>query len=133
MAPRCRWWIVSAFCRLSADGEACPPASISIWGSSWSGESAAAGGIWLRAARYHRGGVLLRWIRRPPQAAWDPAHSLLQAWLSLAWPARILVLGLAFALGLAMPLMGASACCCSLPLTTQLARGNGTRMMKSSD
>jgi uncharacterized iron-regulated membrane protein len=46
--------------------------------------------------------------RRPPQAVWDPAHSLLQAWLSLAWPARGLVLGIALALGLAMPLMGAS-------------------------
>ncbi|STV04391.1 iron-regulated membrane protein [Klebsiella pneumoniae subsp. ozaenae] len=69
-------------------------------------------------------GYRLWWIRRPPQAAWDPAHSLLQAWLSLAWPARSLVLGLAFALGLAMPLME-PACCCSLPLTTCAARGNG--------
>ncbi len=42
-------------------------------------------------------GYRLWWIRRPPQAAWDPARSLLQAWLSLAWPARSLVLGLAFA------------------------------------
>lgn len=29
-------------------------------------------------------GYRLWWIRRPPQAARDPAHSLLQAWLSLA-------------------------------------------------
>lgn len=43
-------------------------------------------------------GYRLWWIRRPPQAARDPAHSLLQAWLSLARPARSLVLGLAFAL-----------------------------------
>lgn len=53
-------------------------------------------------------GYRLWWIRRPPQAVWDPAHSLLQAWLSLAWPARGLVLGIALALGLAMPLMGIS-------------------------
>lgn len=62
-------------------------------------------------------GYRLWWMRRPPQAVWDPAHSLLRAWLSLAWPARGLVLGIALALGLAMPLMGISLVL-FMPLTT---------------
>ncbi len=72
-------------------------------------------------------------IRRPPQAAWDPAHSLLQAWLSLAWPARSLVLGLAFALGLAMPLMGASLLLFIAVDYLRWRAATAMRMMKSSD
>ncbi|MDK6955137.1 PepSY domain-containing protein, partial [Klebsiella pneumoniae] len=78
-------------------------------------------------------GYRLWWIRRPPQAAWDPAHSLLQAWLSLAWPARILVLGLAFALGLAMPLMGASLLLFIAVDYLRWRAATAMRMMKSSD
>ncbi len=70
-------------------------------------------------------GYRLWWIRRPPQAVWDPAHSLLQAWLSLAWPARGLVLGIALALGLTMPLMGASLVLFIAVDSPALARGNG--------
>ena len=78
-------------------------------------------------------GYRLWWIRRPPQAAWDPAHSLLQAWLSLAWPARSLVLGLAFALGLAMPLMGASLLLFIAVDYLRWRAAMAMRMMKSSD
>ncbi len=78
-------------------------------------------------------GYRLWWIRRPPQAAWDPAHSLLQAWLSLAWPARSLVLGLAFALGLAMPLMGASLLLFIAVDYLRWRAATAMRMMKSSD
>ena len=78
-------------------------------------------------------GYRLWWIRRPPQAAWDPARSLLQAWLSLAWPARSLVLGLAFALGLAMPLMGASLLLFIAVDYLRWRAATAMRMMKSSD
>ena len=78
-------------------------------------------------------GYRLWWIRRPPQAVWNPAHSLLQAWLSLAWPARSLVLGLAFALGLAMPLMGASLLLFIAVDYLRWRAATAMRMAKSSD
>lgn len=57
-----------AFCRLSADGEAHPLGRRFPYGDPlWSGESAAAGGIWLRAVRYHRGGVPV--MVDPPSAS----------------------------------------------------------------
>jgi uncharacterized iron-regulated membrane protein len=59
--------------------------------------------------------------------------SLLQAWLSLAWPARSLVLGLAFALGLAMPLMGASLLLFIAVDYLRWRAATAMRMMKSSD
>ncbi|PCQ19345.1 hypothetical protein CP995_14600, partial [Klebsiella pneumoniae] len=64
---------------------------------------------------------------------WDPARSLLQAWLSLAWPARSLVLGLAFTLGLAMPLMGASLLLFIAVDYLRWRAATAMRMMKSSD
>ncbi len=78
-------------------------------------------------------GYRLWWIRRPPQAVWDPAHSLLQAWLSLAWPARGLVLGIALALGLAMPLMGASLVLFIAVDYLRWRAATAMRMAKSSD
>ncbi len=79
-------------------------------------------------------GYRLWWIRRPPQAAWDPAHSLLQAWLSLALGLpEASVLGLAFALGLAMPLMGASLLLFIAVDYLRWRAATAMRMMKSSD
>jgi uncharacterized iron-regulated membrane protein len=78
-------------------------------------------------------GYRLWWIRRPPQAVWDPAHSLLQAWLSLAWPARGLVLGIALALGLAMPLMGISLVLFIAVDYLRWRAATAMRMAKSSD
>lgn len=57
-------------------------------------------------------GYRLWWIRRPPKAAFNPAGTLVQAWLNLAWPARTLTLVMAVLLGLALPLMGASLLLC---------------------
>ncbi|MFB5081028.1 hypothetical protein CD006_28810 [Enterobacter sp. 10-1] len=57
-------------------------------------------------------GYRLWWIRRPPKAAFNPASTLVQAWLNLAWPARTLTLVAAVLLGLGLPLMGASLLLC---------------------
>lgn len=72
-------------------------------------------------------------MRRPPQAVRDPAHSLLRAWLSLAWPARGLVLGIALALGLAMPLMGISLVLFIAVDYLRWRAATAMRMAKSSD
>ncbi|VEB01488.1 iron-regulated membrane protein [Klebsiella pneumoniae] len=122
-----------AFCRLSVDGEAHPLGRRFPYGDPlWSGESAAAGGF--SCALCVTIGVGTVMVDPPsPQAAWDPAHSLLQAWLSLAWPARSLVLGLAFALGLAMPLMGASLLLFIAVDYLRWRAATAMRMMKSSD
>ncbi|WP_434639245.1 PepSY-associated TM helix domain-containing protein [Klebsiella sp. I138] len=53
-------------------------------------------------------GYRLWWIRRPAHAAFNPANTLIQAWLNLEWPARVITLAGAMMLGLALPLMGAS-------------------------
>ncbi len=124
------------FGRLSADGEAHPLGRrFFIWGSSLVWRISCC--WWDLAARCALpsgwgtgyGGSAVR-LRRPGIRR----VRLLQAWLSLAWPARSLVLGLAFALGLAMPLMGASLLLFIAVDSPALARGNGAmRMMKSSD
>ncbi|WP_312222920.1 PepSY-associated TM helix domain-containing protein [Rhizobium rhizoryzae] len=51
-------------------------------------------------------GYILWWKRRP--AAGAPARTLAQSWLYLGWPAKLGVLVVATALGLALPLMGLS-------------------------
>ena len=53
-------------------------------------------------------GYRLWWIKRPAQSSVNPLHTLTQSWLALAWPARILTLLVAVALGLALPVMGVS-------------------------
>ena len=58
-------------------------------------------------------GYRLWWIRRPPQAAWDPAHYADAGVVVAGLACPKLTLGLAFDAGLAMPLME-PACCCSL-------------------
>ncbi len=79
-------------------------------------------------------GYRLWWIRRPPQAAWDPAHSLLQAWLSLA-PACPKLPGAWAGVcpGLAMPLMGASLLLFIAVDYLRWRAATAMRMMKSSD
>lgn len=53
-------------------------------------------------------GYRLWWIKRPVQPSVSPVQTLLQSWLALTLPARALTLLLAIALGLALPVMGAS-------------------------
>ncbi|HHG8774496.1 TPA: PepSY-associated TM helix domain-containing protein [Raoultella planticola] len=57
-------------------------------------------------------GYRLWWLRRPAHAVFNPANTVVQAWLGLAWPARTLTLAIAVVLGLALPLMGASLALC---------------------
>lgn len=53
-------------------------------------------------------GYRLWWIRRPARATFNPANTLVQAWVNLGWPARAISLVIAVMLGLALPLMGVS-------------------------
>ncbi len=53
-------------------------------------------------------GYRLWWIKRPGQSSVNPLQTLTQSWLALAWPARIIMLLLAAASGVAMPVMGVS-------------------------
>ncbi|MEL0550640.1 MULTISPECIES: PepSY domain-containing protein [Enterobacteriaceae] len=57
-------------------------------------------------------GYRLWWIRRPAHAAFNPANTLVQAWVNLGWPARVITLAIAVMLGLALPLMGVSLAAC---------------------
>ncbi|WP_434670080.1 PepSY-associated TM helix domain-containing protein [Klebsiella sp. B345] len=59
-------------------------------------------------------GYRLWWIRRPAHAAFNPANTLVQAWVNLGWPARVTTLVIAVMLGLALPLMGISLAACLL-------------------
>ncbi len=63
-------------------------------------------------------GYRLWWIRRPPQAVWDPAHSLLQAWLSLRLACPWAGTGDSVSPGSGHAIDGGKFWCCSLPLTT---------------
>ncbi|MGK9174669.1 PepSY domain-containing protein [Yokenella regensburgei] len=53
-------------------------------------------------------GYRLWWLRRPEGATVSPGETLSQCWLNLALPGRILTVGLALALGVALPVMGVS-------------------------
>ena len=53
-------------------------------------------------------GYRLWWIKRPAQSQASPVQTLVQSWLALTLPARAFMLLLAVALGLALPVMGAS-------------------------
>ena len=57
-------------------------------------------------------GYRLWWIRRPASSAFNPANTLLHAWLGLAWPARLSIGVITVMLGLALPLMGISLALC---------------------
>ena len=82
-----RWWIARVLAGLSADGEAC-----ARWGAGFQHGDPLFGlanqllwWIWLRAVRNTIGvGYRLWWIRRPPQAAWDPAASPLLQGVAVA-------------------------------------------------
>ncbi len=90
----------------------------------WSGESAAAGGIWLRAVRYHRGGVPV--MVDPPSASGGLGSGAFAAAgvavARLACPKPGAWAGVCP--GLAMPLMGASLLL-FIAVDYPLARGNG--------
>ena len=53
-------------------------------------------------------GYRLWWIKRPAQIPISPLQTLTQSWLALALPARTVTLVVTVALGLALPVMGAS-------------------------
>ena len=53
-------------------------------------------------------GYRMWWMRRPRQAATDPAQTLCQSWLALPLGGRVVSLAISVALGLMMPVMGCS-------------------------
>jgi uncharacterized iron-regulated membrane protein len=78
-------------------------------------------------------GYRLWWIRRPAHAAFNPAQTLVQAWLGLNGPAWGLALLIAFLLGLAIPLMGISLAACLVVDYLRWRAASALRLAKSVD
>ena len=78
-------------------------------------------------------GYRLWWIRRPTQSAFNPAQTLVQAWLGLSVAARALALLIALLLGLAVPLMGVSLAACLVVDYLRWRAASAMRLAKSVD
>lgn len=78
-------------------------------------------------------GYRLWWIRRPARAAFNPANTLVQAWVNLGWPARAISLVIAVMLGLALPLMGVSLAVCLVIDYLRWRTAAGVRLVNSVD
>ncbi|HIE5792838.1 TPA: PepSY-associated TM helix domain-containing protein [Klebsiella aerogenes] len=78
-------------------------------------------------------GYRLWWIRRPAQSAFNPAQTLVQAWLGLSVAARALALLIALLLGLAVPLMGVSLAACLVVDYLRWRAASAMRLVKSVD
>ncbi len=78
-------------------------------------------------------GYRLWWIRRPAQSAFNPAQTLVQAWLGLSVAARALALLIALLLGLAVPLIGLSLAACLVVDYLRWRAASAMRLAKSVD
>lgn len=78
-------------------------------------------------------GYRLWWIRRPARATFNPANTLVQAWVNLGWPARAISLVIAVMLGLALPLMGVSLAVCLVIDYLRWRTAAGVRLVNSVD
>ncbi|WP_434583485.1 PepSY-associated TM helix domain-containing protein [Klebsiella sp. R390] len=78
-------------------------------------------------------GYRLWWIRRPAHATFNPANTLVQAWVNLGWPARAISLVIAVMLGLALPLMGVSLAVCLVIDYLRWRTAAGVRLVNSVD
>ncbi len=78
-------------------------------------------------------GYRLWWIRRPAHGAFNPAQTLVQAWLGLNSAARALALLIALLLGLTIPLMGVSLAACLIVDYLRWRAATTMRLAKSAD